>query len=98
MIYKDQTCFQDCAQRLNLCSLMSYCIRVSVLGYGHDLQRPNVFPGLCTMAELVLFNSCLCVIMQLDLSSVTNFVQYVCVLCILVCTLSVWPCLYTSTY
>ena len=70
-----------------------------IQGYGHDLQRPNVFLGLCTKAELVWFNVilylCLCVIMQLDLSSVTTFVQYVCVLCIV--PLSVWPCLYTST-
>ena len=53
-----------------------------IQGYGHDLhvQRPNMFPGLCTKAELVWFNvvlySCLCVTMQLDLSSVTTFVQY----------------------
>ena len=24
-----------------------------IQSYGHDLQRPNVFPGLCTKAELV---------------------------------------------
>ena len=50
-----------------------------IQGYGHDLQRPNVFSGLCTKAELVWFNvvlySCLCVIMQLELSSVTTFVH-----------------------